>query len=82
MNRESKAEIAALLAKNASDEYSAKKGYIELAERMAELGCPQEHIDAINEISGDEGNHALTEMALLAYYDPNVKIAEDAWTKP
>jgi len=77
MKLEGMAEIAALLAANCSDELAAQRGYIELAERMEALGCPTEHIAEIREIAGDERNHTLTELKLLAYYDPKTKIASD-----
>ena len=69
--------IAAAIAKNAKDELGAQEGYIELANLMETLHAPAEHIAKIREIAGDERNHALTELALLAYYDPDTKIAGD-----
>jgi len=77
MIRENRAKIAAALAENCSDELTAQRGYIELAELMEELGAPRDHISAIREIAGDERNHSLTELALLAFYDPDTKIAPD-----
>jgi len=71
------ATIAAEIAANAADEMSAQHGYIELAELMESLGAPAEHVAKIREIAGDERNHIITELALLAYYDPNTKIAND-----
>ena len=77
MTRTAMAEIAAALAANAADEMSAQHGYIELAELMESVGAPAEHIAKIREIAGDERNHIITELALLAYYDPSTKIASD-----
>jgi len=77
MDRTKMAEIAAALAANAQDEMSAQHGYIELAELMEANGAPKEHVAKIREIAGDERNHIITELALLAYYDPNTKIASD-----
>ena len=77
LTRTAMAEIAAAIAANAQDEMSAQHGYIELAELMEKLGAPAEHVSKIREIAGDERNHIITELALLAYYDPNTKIASD-----
>ena len=77
LNRTAMATIAAALAANAQDEMSAQHGYIELAELMESLGAPVEHVAKIREIAGDERNHIITELALLAYYDPDTKIASD-----
>jgi len=77
MKRTAMAEIAAALAANASDELVAQHGYIELAELMEANGAPAEHVAKIREIAGDERNHTITELALLAYYDPKTKIASD-----
>ena len=77
MTRTAMATIAAALAANASDEMGAQHGYIELAELMERLGAPAEHVAKIREIAGDERNHTITELALLAYYDPKTKIASD-----
>ncbi|MCL1786790.1 MAG: hypothetical protein FWG38_02285 [Defluviitaleaceae bacterium] len=77
MTRTAMATIAAAIAANAQDEMSAQHGYIELAELMEELGAPAEHVGKIREIAGDERNHIITELALLAYYDPDTKIASD-----
>jgi len=77
MTRTAMAEIAAALAANASDEMTAQHGYIELAELMESLGAPEAHVAKIREIAGDERNHIITELAMLAYYDPDTKIASD-----
>ena len=77
MTRTEMAMIAAAIAANAQDELGAQHGYIELAELMESLGAPAEHVAKIREIAGDERNHAITELALLAYYDPKTKIASD-----
>ena len=77
MTRTAMATIAAAIAANAQDEMSAQHGYIELAELMESLGAPAEHVAKIREIAGDERNHIITELALLAYYDPDTKIASD-----
>ena len=77
LTRTARATIAAAIAANAQDEMSAQHGYIELAELMESLGAPAEHVAQIREIAGDERNHIITELALLAYYDPKTKIARD-----
>ncbi|MCL2569248.1 MAG: hypothetical protein FWE12_07480 [Oscillospiraceae bacterium] len=77
LTRTAKATIAAALAANASDEMAAQHGYIELAELMESLGAPADHVAKIREIAGDERNHIINELALLAYYDPDTKIASD-----
>jgi len=77
MDRTKMAAIAAALAANAQDEMSAQHGYIELAELMEANGAPAEHVAKIREIAGDERNHIITELALLAHYDPDTKIASD-----
>ena len=77
MDRTKMAEIAAALAANAQDEMTAQHGYIELAELMEKNGAPAEHVAKIREIAGDERNHIITELALLAHYDPHTKIASD-----
>ena len=77
MPREAKSQISAALAKNASDEMGAQKGYVELAELAESLGAPAEFVAEVHEVAGDEREHTTKWLKWLAYFDPETKIAPD-----
>jgi rubrerythrin len=69
--------LAAVIAQNNHDEWTAIEGYYELLDIMTEIGAEAKDIDQIKEIISDEKNHShlLTEMAHK--YDSQIDEAED-----
>ena len=64
-----KHEIASEILSNMGDECHAQSGYEILIQAMAENGCPTEDIKIIQEIQGDERNHALKLFNLAQKYN-------------